>query len=144
MKSKGFTFIEVVVSVALLLVVIVSAYHGYAMVSKVVAHSHFRMTAADLANEQFELIKNMPYASVGTVGGTPSGIVLASQVLSRGGVSYAVLITVQNVNDPFDGMVEGFPADYKLIEVSIACETCQNFNPIVITGRVAPANLESS
>lgn len=141
--QKGFTLIEVVVSVTLLLILVVGGYQGYAAVYSAIAHSHYKMTASDLANEYFETIKNLPYTSVGTVGGTPSGLLPSSQVLARGGVNYVVATVVQNVNDPFDGGVDAFPNDYKLVQVSITCQSCKNFTPVVVTGQVAPANLES-
>ncbi len=144
LKNRGFTLIEVIVSVAILLVLVVGGYRGYAFLYTAIAHSHYRMTASDLANEYFETIRNLPYGSVGIVGGTPSGVLIASQTFLRGAVNYSVLTTVQNVNDPFDGFPDTFPADYKLVQVSISCLSCKNFVPVVITGQIAPANLESS
>ncbi|HEY4528529.1 MAG TPA: prepilin-type N-terminal cleavage/methylation domain-containing protein [Candidatus Paceibacterota bacterium] len=143
-RDKGFTFIEVIVSVTLLLVIVISSYQGYAAIYTAIAHSHYRMTAADLANEQFEIIKNLPYTSVGTGSSTPTGIVPVTQVLNRGSINYTVATTIQGVNDPFDGAPDTFPNDYKLVEIRVTCQSCKNFTPIVITGRVAPANLESS
>jgi prepilin-type N-terminal cleavage/methylation domain-containing protein len=143
-SQQGFGLVEVIVSIALVLVFIVGGYQGYAALYTSIAYSHYRMTASDLANEYFETIKNLPYASIGIAGGDPSGVLSASQIMSRGGVNYAVETIVQNVNDSFDGSAgDVFPNDYKKIEVSIACEGCLDFAPIVITGQVAPANLES-
>ncbi len=145
MKQKGFTLIEIVVSVAILLVIVMGVYQGYAMLYKALSHNHFKITATDLANEQFELVRNLGYSSVGVVGGTPAGVLPAVQTLTRGGVAYTVSLSVQSVNDPFDNVpADPFPNDYKLVQVSVVCQSCQNLTPIIITGQVAPANLESS
>ncbi len=142
--NQGFTLVEVVISMALLLVVIVAGYQGFFFVQTSIAYTHYKMAATDLANEQFEIIKNLPYSSVGVVNGDPSGVVLASQTLVRGSASYTVTVSIHNVDDPFDNTpVDSFSHDYKLVEVSIGCQTCKNFTPIVFTGQVAPANLES-
>lgn len=143
-ERSGFTLIEVIVSVTIFLVLVVGGYQGFSFLYTAIGHSHYRMTAADLANEYLEIIKNMPYSSVGTVGGTPSGTLPQGQVFTRGGINYTVWTTIQNVNDTFDGTPDSFPNDYKRVQVQITCQTCKNFTPVVITGQVAPANLESA
>ncbi|HRH25358.1 MAG TPA: hypothetical protein PLD99_00195, partial [Parcubacteria group bacterium] len=78
------------------------------------------------------------------VGGTPAGVLLASQNLVRDGINWTVTTTVVNVDDPFDGIAptDTKPADYKLVEVMVGCDTCKNFSPVAVTGIVAPRNLE--
>lgn len=141
--QRGFTFLEVVISVTLLLIIVVGGYQGYAAVHSAIAHAHYRMTALDLANERFEVIKNLSYTSVGTVGGTPSGVTPSSETIIRGSVNYLIETSIQNVNDPFDGIPDSSPDDYKLIEVRVTCSSCKNFSPVVITGRVSPLAAES-
>ena len=144
--NKGFTFIEVVVAAAIFLIFAVGVYQGYAAIYTAIASARHKALAADLANAQFEIIKNLPYASVGTVGGVPSGLVTPVVTIVRDNVSFTVTSTIVNVDDPYDGVgggADAFPADYKLVEIHIACLSCKNLSPIVITGRVAPKNLET-
>lgn len=148
--QQGFTLIEVAISVVIFIIFSVGAYQGYAAVYSAIASTRHKAIAADLANARFETIKNMPYSKVGIVGGTgttPPGVIPASEVVVRDGLTLTVGTTIRNIDDPFDGVSGGadlIPKDYKLVEISITCTTCKGFAPVVITGRVAPKNLESA
>ena len=147
MKQKGFTLIEVVLAVAVFIIFAIGVYQGYAAIYNAIANARHKALAADLANARFEIIKNLPYTSVGTVGGTPNGMVTASETVVSDRVSFSVVTTIVNVDDPYDGVLgagDVLPADYKLVEIRITCLGCKNLAPITITGRVAPKNLESS
>ncbi|MEK7176953.1 MAG: prepilin-type N-terminal cleavage/methylation domain-containing protein [Patescibacteria group bacterium] len=147
MKQRGFTLIEIVIATAIFLLFAIGVYQAYTTIFNAIANAHNRALATDLANVRFEVIKNLPYSSVGTVGGTPSGLIAVSETVTSDNVSFTVATTIMNVDDPFDGLLGGgdiFPADYKLVEISITCNGCKNLPPVVITGRVAPKNLETS
>lgn len=148
-KNFGFTLAEVVVGGALFALIAVAVYQGYATLIKLVAASRTKITATDLANEQLELIRNMPYANVGEVSGIPNGVIVSNQTFVRDGNSFTVNTTVRNVDDPFDGTIGGTPndtspADYKLIELNIDCSNCRNFQTMTVDTRVAPKNLETA
>lgn len=147
MYQKGLTFFEVVIAIAIFIVFAVGVYQAYAAIFTTVANTRHRALAADLANAKFEIIKNMPYTSVGIPGGNPPGILLASEVVVSDRVTFLVETTIVNIDDPFDGVLgagDAFPADYKLIEIKITCQGCKNLAPIVFTGQVSPKNLEST
>ncbi len=145
-KDSGLTLIEVLISVAIFAIFSIGIYQGFSAIYTAIASARHKALAADLINERFESIKNMPYSSVGIVGGTPSGTLLAEETMIRDDISFEVETTIMNVDDPYDslsGTGDSFPADYKLVEISVFCATCKSFSPLVITGRVAPRNLES-
>lgn len=115
----------------------------------VVRVSRMRITATALANEQFEIVRNLPYADVGIVGGIPSGKINRTQTLVRDNISFVVETTIRNIDDPFDGTIGGnpndtSPADYKLVELKITCPSCKNFSPLKFTTYVAPRGLETA
>ncbi|MSR87662.1 MAG: prepilin-type N-terminal cleavage/methylation domain-containing protein [Candidatus Zambryskibacteria bacterium] len=145
-KNRGFTFIEVIIASAVFLLFAIGAYQGYFAVYVAISVAREKALAADLANSQFEMIKNMPYSTVGTVGGSPSGLLTSVQTVLKDSISFTVTTVVQNTDDPFDGVggSDPFPADYKLVEIKIECTSCKNFTPMIITGMVAPKNLESA
>lgn len=146
---RGFTLVEVIVGTAVFLVVSLAAYNAYIGLFKLINLSQYKTMAINLANEQFEIARNMPYADVGIVGGIPKGKLAHVQTLVRGGTSFTVTTTVRNLDLPFDGTIGGSPndpspADNKLVDVNVACSSCGNMKPISLTGQVAPKNLETA
>lgn len=143
-REKGFTLIESLVGVAVFLMIAVSVYQAYAITTNAVRASRLKVVATALANEQFEIIRNLPHTDVGVVSGSPAGKIPANQTLTRDGVSFIVITTIRNIDDPFDGIspADTSPADYKLAELEISCSSCRNFSPLRFTTHVAPRALE--
>lgn len=149
MKNKGFTLIETVVGVAVFALVALAAYQAYTSLFLITTNNQFKIIALNLVNEQFEIMRNMPYTDIGIVNGIPNGKIPYQQTLTRGGVTYTVTATVRNIDQSFDGTVSASStdtsaADNKLIELAIACPTCVKFTPIILTTVVAPKNLETA
>lgn len=145
----GFTFTETLVGVAVFVIVGITAYQVYARMIEVVRISRLKVIATALANEQFEIARNLPYTDVGILGGLPAGKLLHDQTLVRDNISFQVTTTVRSTDDPFDGTIGGVPndtspADYKLVAVDITCPTCKNFTPLSFTTHVGPRALETS
>jgi len=147
--KRGFSIIETLVGVSVFIIMLVSIYQVYIKVLDAVSVARAKVIAAALINEQFEIIRNLPYADVGIEGGIPNGKIKASQTVVRNGMNFTVNSIVRNVDDSFDGILGGTPndlspADYKFVEIEVNCLSCKNFQPVVITGRVAPKNLETA
>ncbi len=148
-SGAGFSLVELLVGVAVFTLISVAVYSAYTSIFNIVYSSRAKLDAVDLANEELEIIRNLPYADVGIFGGIPPGKLAHTQTVFRGASSFDVTITIRNVDDPFDGTAGGTPndtapADYKIAEVEINCQTCKNFKPIDVTTRVAPKNLEAA
>ncbi len=147
-KIKGFTLIELIVGVTVFTIILVAVYNAYMATYAVIKVSRAKIEAISVINEQLEIVRNLPYADVGIAGGLPNGKLSHTQTIVRD-VRYTVTTTVRNIDDPFDGTVGGTPndtspADYKMVEVEVACDTCTNFTPLVITTRVSPKSLETA
>lgn len=140
---------ESLVGVAVFMIIAVASYQAFISSIRAVHASRVKITATALANEQFEILRNLPYDKVGVDGGIPDGVVPHTQQLVRDGSTFDVLTTIRNIDDPFDGTIGGSPndlspADFKLAEVEITCGTCRNFAPMTFTTHIAPKNLEST
>ena len=72
--KKGFTLMEVLVGSALFLIVSVSAYSAFISILRLANASQSRIIAVQLADEQFEIVRNMPYVNVGLTNGIPLGV----------------------------------------------------------------------
>lgn len=148
-RQKGFTLVETLVGLAVFMLVAVSAHQAFIATLDVVRASRIKLTATALANEQFEIIRNVPYADVGIVGGIPNGKIPHTQELLRDEVAFVVETTIRNVDDPFDGTIGGdpndlSPADYKLAELEISCPSCKDFAPLRFATQVGPRDLETA
>lgn len=135
--------------VAVFMIIAVSVYQAYVTTMNAVQASRLKVTATALANEQFEIIRNLPYGDVGVAGSIPSGKVSHIQNLVRDSTEFAVETIIRNIDDPFDGTVGGLPndlspADYKLAELEISCSSCHNFPPLRFATHVGPRALESA
>ncbi len=148
-STRGLTLVEVLVGVAIFLIISTGIYRSFTTVLSVISLSRAKIIAMDLANERFELIRNLPYQDVGIIGGLPAGDLLHAETFVRAGFSFQATTTIRNVDDPYDGTIGGTPndlspADYKLVEIEIGCATCKNFPPVFVNTHVAPKGLETS
>ena len=137
------------VAVALFALLSVGTYGVFTQTTKTIRASRSRVAATALAGERVEIIRNLPYASVGLQGGVPPGNLVPSEVVVRDGIPFTITTVIRNIDDPFDGILGGdpndtSPADYKLAEISVSCDTCTGNPPLIFTTTVAPKNLESA
>ncbi|MFA6253963.1 MAG: carboxypeptidase regulatory-like domain-containing protein [Candidatus Paceibacterota bacterium] len=147
--QSGFTLVEVLVATVVFLMIALGIYGGFTSVSNLSLISRQRMVATALANEQLEVVRNLPYSDIGIIAGLPPGKLPHQKTVSRNGLDFAITTSVRSLDDPFDGTIGGSPndpnpADYKLAEVEINCANCRNFTPITLNTTVAPKNLETN
>lgn len=147
--NNGISLIEVIIATTIFSVIALSVYQGFFSLNNLVSVSREKVVVADLINEQFEIVRNLPFASVGIVQGIPSGVLSATTTVVRDGRTFVVTRTVRNVDDPFDGTIGGSPndlspADYKLVEISVECISCKNPNQSSASAYIAPKNLETA
>ena len=147
--SKSFTLIETLVGVAVFLVIATAVYQAYTSLFTLINLNQYKILGLNLANEQFEIARNLSYSDVGEISGIPNGKIPHVQNFTRGGIPFIVIFTVRNIDLPFDGTIGGAPndlspADNKLIEVQVNCPACKNFIPIILTTTIAPKNLETA
>ncbi len=147
--SGGFSLVEVIFSATIFTIIAISVYSGYANLNRLISASRDKVIGVDLLNEQFEIIRNIPYASIGLVQGIPVGVLQATSTIVRDGRTFSIVKTVRNIDNPFDGTLGGSPndlspADYKLVEISLNCAACRNFSEMKASSYFAPKNLETA
>lgn len=122
-NQKGVTLIEALIGIFLTVIVFAGVVGAFQLGMKVIGQSKNRVTATAIANGEIEKITNLPYESVGTVGGYPSGTLISSSTKTINNVTYAVDTRVDYVIDSADGIAQPqdpCPNDYKRVEVSVA------------------------
>lgn len=147
---RGFTLVETLVGISVFLVISTASYQAYLSLFSLINQSQYKILALNLANEQFEIIRNLAYSDVGIQGGIPNGKIPHIQNLVRSGITFTVTTTIRNIDLPFDGQIGSStkpdlsPADNKGVEVEVSCSTCKNFTSLTLTTSVAPKNLETA
>ncbi len=149
LKNNGLTLIEVVIAASIFSMVAISVYQGFFSLTNLISVSREKVIITDLLNEQFEIIRNLPFSSVGLLQGIPNGVLSATTTETRDGRTFLVTRTIRNVDDPFDGTIGNVPndlspADYRMVEISALCTSCKDGAEMSATAYVAPKNLETA
>lgn len=147
--NSGFTLIEILIAIGLFLIIAFGIYFTYANLIQVIGRVRTHTLATSILNKEIEIIRNLPFDSVGLIGGSPPGVIAPSKDITYEGQQFTIDAFVRNIDDPFDGKLgqnpnDTAPADYRLVEIKVDCSTCFQFVPVWFTTWVAPQNLESS
>ncbi len=147
--KNGLTLIETLITAFLLMIITIGIFGTFRQILLVMESIRTRALATALANERIEIIRNIPYGSVGTVGGIPSGVVNPEEDIVRNNFTFRVQTYIRNIDQDFDGTIGGSPndlspADNKLVEIRILCDQCQKYRTLAFTAMVAPKNVESA
>lgn len=140
---KGFTLIEVLVGIFLILIIFLGIFGAYQLELKVVGLSKNKITATAIANQQIEMIRNLPYESVGVQNSFPSGILEAVTKTIRNNIEYTIETRVDYVVDSADGIAQpddDCPNDYKRVEIKVSW-LGQFQGQVKLSTDIAPKNL---
>ncbi len=148
-NREGLTLVELILTIGLVVIIFGGLSLAYSSILDSINNSELRADAATILNRQVELVHNLPYDKVGTTSGIPSGVISSTQSIAFDQVKFTITTTVRNIDDPFDGTLNGTPrdtapADYKLVEIEASCPGCFHFIPLGITTTVAPKALENT
>jgi len=146
-KTKGFTLIETIVTIGVFAIISVSILAAFFNVFDIITAFQLNSAALEVLDTELEIVRNMRYEDVGTVGGSPSGLIEPERTIIYGGTPFLVKTTTRNIDDSFDGVIGGAPndtapADYKLVEFEISCPSCSRFSTLAVTTTISPKNLE--
>jgi len=143
-NSKGFTLIEILVGIALMVIIFLGLYGAFHLGLKVVGQSKAKVTAISLANQKMEEIRNLPYNDIGTIGGIPPGVLPETETIVRNSIKYTIKTTVLYVDDPFDELapIDTLPTDYKRAKVKVSWEGYFGGEVVLVTD-IAPKGVET-
>jgi hypothetical protein len=140
--QRGVTLLDTVVGVSLMLVVFLGIFAAFRLTVDVVTNNKARAGAIALADQRMEYIRSLSYASVGTMGGVPSGTLAQSESLTLNGISYTRRTVVVYADDPADGSgaadSNGITADYKAVKVDVAWTSRTGTRHVDLVTRVSP------
>jgi len=124
--KKGFTLIEVVVSVAVFIFLsLIVAQIYFLIVNEVISYRE-QTTVSELADQYLEVVRNLPYSQIGTLSGNPHGNLVDmpnALNIDINGINYQVYYVINYVDDSADGTIvtgtDLAPNDYKQVKLYI-------------------------
>ena len=148
-NHRGFTLVESLVGSAIFVAIALSGYKAFAVLMDGVAVSQAKIAGTSVANEQFEIMRNLPYTDVGIVSGLPLGKIERTKTITKDKYIFNVETAIRSIDDVFDGTIGGSPsdtspADYKLADLDITCTNCKTPLALNFTTLVAPHALETA
>jgi len=144
-NKKGFTLIDVLIGTALLVIIMVGIFGPFQLLFKVLSQSQGKIVALSLANEQIEIIRNLPYQDIGTQGGIPAGQIPQSRDEEINNRLYTITTDITYIDDPFDDTApeDESAADYKKGRVEVSWSEHNLDKSVVLIANFSPPNLES-
>ncbi|MFA5211593.1 MAG: carboxypeptidase-like regulatory domain-containing protein [Patescibacteria group bacterium] len=149
-NKKAFSLLEILISIAILSILALGIYAGINLVLKIVFQSRIKIIENGILNEQVEIIRNMSFYDVGIINSSPVGLLERNVVVNRNGIDFNITRTIRNIDDEYDGTIDGepqdlTPADYKIVEIEITCgEACGQKNPLNFVTYISPKFLEGN
>lgn len=121
-QKNGYSLVEVLVVVLIMSFLMITIMGLFSYSVKIVSENRLRAAALALTDQKLELIKNLSYNDVGTLGGIPAGTLLQSEVVTFNGGTYTITTQVIYIDDPADGILGVDPSelsgtDYKKVKV---------------------------
>ncbi|MDR9757900.1 MAG: carboxypeptidase-like regulatory domain-containing protein [Thermoanaerobacterales bacterium] len=121
-KQDGFTLVEMLIALTLLLLVALSFIPMFVYISEASQNNRVRLIALKLASSKIEEIRALPYEQVGTIGGNPKGVIPREESVDIEGITFTVKTNIWWVDDPSDNDASGndpLPYDYKRVQVTV-------------------------
>ena len=141
----GLSLIDVIVGVAIMTLVFMALFASFQAASEFGARNRLRANALLLANEHLEIIRALPFDSIGTVGDLPSGTIPQLEDIVVDGHTYTRRTFIQYVDDPADGIgaADSLAADYKRVKVELSYEYHGVVQTFSLVTTIAPKAQES-
>lgn len=148
-RESGVTLLDTLVGTALMLVVFLGIGAAFRLSVDVISNNKARAGAIALANERIEYLRSLSYASLGTVGGVPSGSIAQSDSETLNGVPYTRRTVIEYQDDPKDGTgaadTNGVTADYKIAKVDVSWTPRNGVaHHIIVASRFSPPGIETA
>jgi type II secretory pathway pseudopilin PulG len=146
-KRKGFSLIEMLVFIFIFSLTALTFYKLFMSGTQVIISVKNRLAATALANERIEVIHNLNYEKIGTIGGVPNGEIPQDETVDRSGKTYYVHTSVIYIDNPFDGSAQSGsderPNDYKQIKVIVFWEENNPASSVTLVSNISPPGMEA-
>lgn len=143
---SGNTLVEVIVAIGVFGVIAGALYSLFASGIALVRDNQARVTALAVANQQMEIIKNLPYDDIGTDGGVPDGSIAQNETVTYNNIPFTITTSIEFVDDDYDDITPTDPlnTDYKQVQLDITWPNMSSNTPVSLTTSIVPNGIESS
>lgn len=145
-KKNGFTLIEVLISLSIISLLMIGLYGLTQLSLRITADNSYIVEATEIANQKMEMIRNMRYDDVGTLTGSPRGIIEEYETISRNGI-FNVHTMVIFYDDPYDGTLamgtDDVFIDYKIATIDVSWQGRFGPKKISIFSKIVPNTQET-
>jgi prepilin-type N-terminal cleavage/methylation domain-containing protein len=153
-EQSGFTLIETVIAMVVFVIALVAVTNLFLTDIQVLSLAKARSMGLEVANQQMEYLRDLPYNSVATQNGTiyPPVTISDNQTQTVGSYTFRIHTDIEYVDDPYDGNAAGtipgkpvdlYPYDYKKAEVTVYLNN-SNTQVATLTTNIAAKAAETS
>lgn len=147
-SAKGEIYIGVLIAIGIFLILSQAVVSLMFSSFDLISFNKARTNAKFIASEQIELIRNLSFEDVGTIGGIPAGNLPQNQTRFINGLTYNIKISIVYVDDSFDNQapIDLLPNDYKRarVDVSWGGLAASNENTVTLITDIAPNGIETT
>ena len=144
-KNRGFTLVEVLVSIVIISILVLGIYSLIIYSYGITSDNKSYIEAVEIANQKMEEIRNLAYSDVGTEGGSPTGVIPDYEYDVRG--RYTIYTTVQFYDDPYDGTLslgtDDIFVDYKIATIQVSWNGHFGERETTFFSKIIPATEET-
>ena len=149
LRVSGFSLVETMVSIALIVFLMVSVYSLIVQSLKITNENKTRLAAIVIANQKIERLRNLPYDDVRTILGIPGGgPILDDEVVISNNGRFDVNTVIVYEDDPFDGTAlagtDSLPTDYKSARVRVRWTGFLGLREVSAFTKIAPRGMEAA
>ena len=146
--QRGFSFVELIITAAIMSLVFGGLFASFQVMTSLIGTSKAKAGALSLMTEKMEYIRSLPYNSIGTDGGVPSGPIAQNSTSTLNGIVYSERVLIQYVDDASDGIggadTNAILADYKQIKVEYSWSMRGKSDTAALVSNVVPTGIEST
>ena len=146
-SQRGMTLIELIVAVGLFVALFLVLLGILRVSLQLSALAKAKAVAVELASTQMEYLRSLPYTSLGTVGGTPSGTIPQTAITTVNGVGYPVRTLISYYDDSADGTAagdsNGVRTDYKKAKVTVSYSVNGRTGAVSLISNFTPPGIET-
>jgi type II secretory pathway pseudopilin PulG len=144
-SQRGFSLVELMVGGLVLVVGLIMLSQFFASAAARVMESDIRSVLHQVANEELEDIRGLPYTDVGTTNGNPQGVLAPDEYRTADVTTVRVHRAVVYWTDASYDPTDPYPANYRRVTVTVSAvhevdgewETLPSVTPVELVSNIA-------